>query len=209
MSKQDKVVQNGCKKDRDRKRDRKREEQRRAELFQEKRMGRLRSKRTTESRGRSVRSVFSPLEVAVGARQGCVGFGYLVSPLGPPLLPLLAAVAAAAAAAAAVHSVSPRLRPYSSNLFLFPPSFSRRCRAARSPIAHLLSLTLFFFCLIPPDARLSTVLLVFLTKDPLNTSAVITSRQPSRVARLPQQTHPSIQASPRVSMGPTNRRATT
>jgi hypothetical protein len=45
------------------------------------------------------------------------------------------------------------------------------------------------------------VLLVFLTKDPLNTSAVITSRQPPRVARLPQQTHPLIRPPPRASTG--------
>lgn len=39
-----------------------------------------------------MRTVFFPTG-AVGARQGCVGFGYLVSPLGPPLLPPLATAA--------------------------------------------------------------------------------------------------------------------
>lgn len=75
----------------------------------------------------------------MGARQGCVGFGYLVSPLGPPLLPPLAtaASAAAAVAAAAVHSIP-----------LFPPpaatSFSslRLSPAAASPPFSLCSTSL-------------------------------------------------------------------
>lgn len=77
----------------------------------------------------------------MGARQGCVGFGYLVSPLGPPLLPPLATAASAAAAAvaaAAVHSIP-----------LFPPplaatSFSslRLSPAAASPPFSLCSTSL-------------------------------------------------------------------
>lgn len=148
----------------------------------------------------------------MGARQGCVGFGYLVSPLGPPLLLPLATAASAAAtavAAAAVHSIPhfhpfPRQQPLSLPSVFLPPPPRRR-----SPFAQPLSLTLPFCRLFFPAARLSAVLLVFLTKDPLNTSAVITSRQPPRVARLPQQTHPLIQPPPRASTGPTNRRATT
>lgn len=102
------------------------------------------------------------------------------------------------------HPPLPRQQPLSlPSVFLPPPS--RR----RSPFAQPLSLTLPFCRLFFPAARLSAVLLVFLTKDPLNTSAVITSRQPPRVARLPQQTHPLIQPPPRASTGPTNRRATT
>lgn len=64
----------------------------------------------------------------MGARQGCVGFGYLVSPLGPPLLPPLATATAAAvaAAAAAVHSILPSPPPTQQPLSLpsvfLPPS---------------------------------------------------------------------------------------
>lgn len=99
---------------------------------------------------------------------------------------------------------TPQQQPLSLPSVFLPPPPRRR-----SPFAQPLSLTLPFCRLFFPAARLSAVLLVFLTKDPLNTSAVITSRQPPRVARLPQQTHPLIQPPPRASTGPTNRRATT
>ena len=168
--------------------------------------------------GAMVHSVFSPLgegggagEEAMGARQGCVGFGYLVSPLGPPPPAVLAAAATAAtvAAAAVVHSLSLSLPlplslslplPLSLSLYLppFSPFFLSRSRSRSLSLAFVsslsLSLSLSSHLLRLCSTRLSTVLLVFLTKDPLNTSAVITSRHPSRVARLPRQTHPQPSA---------------
>lgn len=146
----------------------------------------------------------------MGARQWCVGFGYLVSPLGPPPPAVLAAAATAAtvAAAAVVHSLSLPLSLSLSpslllplSLSLSPPSssffvFLSFPLALSIPLARfrLLPLSLSSHLLRLCSTRLSTVLLVFLTKDPLNTSAVITSRHPSRVARLPRQTHPQPSA---------------
>ena len=80
----------------------------------------------------------------------------------------------------------------------FSPFFLSRSRSRSLSLAFVsslsLSLSLSSHLLRLCSTRLSTVLLVFLTKDPLNTSAVITSRHPSRVARLPRQTHPQPSA---------------
>lgn len=80
----------------------------------------------------------------MGARQGCVGFGYLVSPLGPPLLPPLATAASAAAAAtavaaAAVHSIPPFPPPPAATSF---SSLRLSPAAAASPPFSLCSTSL-------------------------------------------------------------------
>lgn len=174
MSKQDRPARGGYEKGgREKEREKGRAREMIVELYQEEQSrGRSRSERAQGGRGRDpCAPFFSPLRVAVGARQGCVGFGYLVSPLGPPLLPPLAAataameaaevaevaeVAAAAAAAAAVHSIShlhPRQQPLSlPSVFLSPPPSRRRSPFALT-LSHSLSLSAVSFSLPHASAR--------------------------------------------------------